>query len=253
MGTADNNRNNQTETIKHECSAKCDAHEVKSTTVTFKKDKVYEIVYFTVTHGKEKQLFEKYMPKAQPFFQKYGMKPIGMFNVIESRSEALNSTTVGIFEWPNYEAKIKLEADKKFQKVAKLRDGGFSFFKGGWFSVPENKKVTFTSDKVYEMAGATINKTEEAKNALGEYFKVSEPIKRSYGGAYPEFLVKFTPSNSEGTATYSHDMHLIVAWDTLEDNAKLFANEAFKTDAVPLMQKALKKADFVFTKFSFPE
>jgi len=222
-----------------------------SVEVTFSKDKVYEIVYFTVAKDKEKQVFEDYMPKAAPFFEKYGVKGVGMFSVIESRSEELQSTMVGIFEWPDYEAKENLESDEGFQEVAKLRDGAFTFFKGGWFATAEDKMVVFKSDKVYEMAGASFYPTEEAKASLDEYFKVSEPIKRSYGGVYPEFLVKFAPSNSNGTATYSNQMQLIVEWDNLEDNKKLFANEEFKADAIPLMEKAIEKADFVFTKFIF--
>lgn len=235
----------------HVCDSNCtnESVDVKTLEVTFSKDKVYEIVYFTIAEGKEKQVFEEYMPKAAPFFEKYGAKPIGMFSVIENQSETLKSKMVGIFEWPNYEAKERLEADKKFQKVAKLR--AFSFFKGGWFATAENKTITFRSDKVYEMTGASFYPTEEAKKSLAEYFKVSEPIKRNYGGGYPEFLVSFSPTNSNGTATYSNEMQIIVVWNSLEDNKKLFANEAFKADAMPLMKKAIEKADFVFTKFIF--
>ncbi len=236
----------------HQCTASCsDVVDLKSVDVQFNKNKVYEIVYFTITKGKEKQVFEDYMPKAAPFFEKYGVKSVGMFSVVENRSETLQSTMVGIFEWPNYESKENLESDKEFQKIAKLRDGGFSFFKGGWFATAEDKKITFKSDKVYEMVGASFYPTEEAKKSLEEYFKISEPIKRSYGGSYPEFLVQFAPSNSNGTATYSHEMQIIVEWNSLEDNKKLFANEAFKTEAIPLMKKAIEKSDFVFTKFIF--
>lgn len=237
---------------KNECTMSCTDDRVKSVKVLFKKDKVYEIVFFSVTKGKERQLFEEYMPKAAPFFEKYGVKSVAMFSVVENRSEELQSEMVGIFEWPDYKAKEKLESDKEFQKVAKLRDGTFSFFKGGWFATKENKEVTFYSNKVYELAGATLYKTEEAKKLLSEYFEVSEPIKRSYGGSYPEFVVDFRPSDSKGTATYSNDMQFIVEWDSVEDNKKLFANEDFKTKAVPLMKKAVAKADFVFTKFVFP-
>jgi len=237
---------------KNKCTTLCTEDHVESAKVLFKKDKVYEIVFFSVTEGKEKQLFEKYMPKAAPFFKKYGVKNVAMFSVVENRSDDLQSKMVGIFEWPDYEAKEKLEADINFQKVAKLRDGTFSFFKGGWFATKEDKEVTFYSNKVYEMVGADIYPTDEAKNSLSEYFKVSEPIKRSYGGVYPEFVINFIPSDSKGTATYSPEMQFIVEWETIDDNRKLFANEDFKTKAVPLMQKAVAKANFVFAKFIFP-
>ncbi len=235
------------------CATKVKSAHVKSAKVIFQKDKVYEIVFFSLTKGKEKQVFEEYLPKSAPYFEKYGVKTIGMFNVEESRSEELQSQMIGIFEWPNYEAKEKLEADKGFQKVAKLREGGFSFFKGGWFAPKEDKEVVFYSNKVYEMAGATIHPTKEAQASLGKYFEVSEPIKRNYGGTYPEFLVNLNPIDSKGTSTYSNDMQFIVEWDSIEDNTKLFADEDFKIKAAPLMMAAIAKADFVFAKFIFEE
>ncbi len=48
-------------------------------------------------------------------------------------------------------------------------------------------------------------------------------------------------------------MQFIVQWDSVEDNQKLFANEEFRTQAAPLMQEAIAKADFVFAKFIFNE
>jgi len=239
---------------KKEYSFSCHPEEeVKSAKVLFKKDKVYEIVFFSITEGKEKQIFGEYMPKAAPFFKKYGVNGVGMFNVIENRSKILQSTMVGIFEWPNYQAKENLEADKEFKKIAKLRNGSFSFFKGGWFTTKKDKEVTFYSNKVYEIVGASLFPTEEAQKTLTKYFEVSEPIKRNYGGSYPEFIVDFSPSDSKNTATYTHQMQLIVEWDNLEDNKKLFANEDFKSKALPLMKESIEKADFVFTTFIFNE
>ncbi len=237
---------------KKDCASVCADH-VKTAKVLFQKDKVYEIVFFSITEGKENQIFEKYLPNAAPYFEKYGVKTIGMFKVEESRSEVLQSQMVGIFEWSSYQAKENLEADKGFQKVAKLRDGGFSFFKGGWFATPEDKEVVFSSNKVYELAGATLHPTEEAQASIAKYFEVSEPIKRNYGGTYPEFLVNLNPTDSKGTSTYSNDMQFIVEWDSIDDNTKLFADEDFKTKAAPLMMAALAKADFVFAKYVFSE
>ena len=104
---------------KKTCAATC-TNNVKSAKVLFQKDKVYEIVFFSITKGKEKQIFEKYLPKAAPYFEKYGVKTIGMFNVKESRSEILQSEMIGIFEWDNYEAKEKLEADRGFKKSSQI-------------------------------------------------------------------------------------------------------------------------------------
>ncbi len=230
-----------------------DRHDVQSARVLFKESKVYEIVFFTLAEGMEKQVFEEYLPQAAPFFDKYGVKTIGMFSVVESRSDDLQSKMVGIFEWPDYAAKEKLESDDAFQRIATLRDGAFSFFKSGWFSTKEDRQVTFHSDKTYELAGATLHPTEEAKALIGKYFEVSEPIKRNYGGTYPEFLIEMHPTDANGTSTYSNDMQFIVQWDSVEDNQKLFANEEFRTQAAPLMQEAIAKADFVFAKFIFNE
>ena len=61
------------------------------------------------------------------------------------------------------------------------------------------------------------------------------------------------PTDANGTSTYSNAMQFIVQWDSVEDNQKLFANEEFRTQAAPLMQEAMAKADFVFAKFIFDE
>ena len=113
--------------------------------------------------------------------------------------------------------------------------------------------MTFSSNKVYELAGATLHPTKEAQANLGKYFEVSEPIKRNYGGTYPEFLVNLSPTDSKGTSTYSNAMQFIVEWDSIDDNKKLFADEDFKTKAAPLMMSAIANADFVFAEYIFQE
>ena len=101
--------------------------DVKSVDVRFQKDKVYEFVFFSVAKGKEAQLYQQYLPAAKPYFQKHGVKLLGMFSVTESKSKVLDSKMAAIFEWPNHEAKLKLEEDAGFKQVAKLREGAFSF------------------------------------------------------------------------------------------------------------------------------
>ena len=238
-------------TDAHSCASACDVTEVKTVDVQFRKDRVYEIAFFSVTEGKQAQLFEQYLPAAQPYFDEYGVKVVGMFNVTESRSDALDSQMAAIFEWPSIEAKDRLAADTGFQEVAKLREGVFSFFNAGWFAAPEDMLVTFRSDKHYELGGATLFPTEAAKAALGNYFEVSGPIKQRYGGVPPKFLVMMSPTGPASASSYSHAMQFIVEWDSVEDQAKLFANEEFKTEALPLMHAAIETMDLVFTRFVF--
>ena len=237
----------------HDCGSACAVPEVKTADVRFRKDKVYEIAFFSVTEGKEAQLFGQYLPAAQPYFDQYGAKVLGMFSVTESRSEVLDSKMAAIFEWPNIEAKQALAADAGFQEVAKLREGAFSFFNAGWFAAPEDTAVTFRSDKLYEIGGASLFRTASAKASLDEYFQVSGPIKENYGGVAPKFLVMMKPTGPESASSYTHDMQFIVEWDSVEDNAKLFADEDFKTKALPLLSAAIETMDLVFTKFVFQD
>ena len=221
--------------------------------VLFEKAKVYEIVFFTVKQGKQSQIFEKYLPAASPYVKRYGGKKLAMFRVIESRSDILRSKMAAIFEWPSYEAKKKLEADEQFKKIAELRQGAFAFFKAGWFAVKEDTPVAFHSDKIYEIGGATLKPTEEARKTLGEYFRISEPIKKSYGGTYPKFLAMFAPTGPKSASTYTNGMQFIVEWDSLADNKRLFADEQFKTQAAPMLKQALVRMDLVLTKILFPK
>ena len=233
------------------CSAEKPAPKVQIKKVTFKKDKVYEIAFFSVTKGKEAVLFEQYMPAAQPFFKKYGVEVVGMFGVTETSSKVLDAQKVAIFQWPNIEAKSKLMSDPGFQEVAKLREGAFSFFKAGWFAAPEDTEISFRSDKHYEIGGATLFKGLEAQANLGKYFEISGPIKKNYGGVEPKFLVMMSPTGTKEDSSYTHAMQFIVEWDSLEDKTKLFADEDFKLKALPLLHKAVETMDLVFAKFAF--
>lgn len=237
-----------------DCSETCAiTHDVKTQTVLFKKGKVYELAFADVKPEKMDQLNNQYFPKAMPFMLKYGAKMIGGFGVVKNESKMLPGNMVAIFEWPSADARLKLLADKEFQKIVHLRDEALNIVNLGYFEVGESKAVTFRSDKVYEFGNADLKHGKQAQEDLKKYFEVSEPIKRSYGGVYPEFLVNFSNIDSKGQATFQPHMQFIVEWNSLEDNAKLFANQDFKTKAVPIMMRAISKADFVFTKFAFPE
>ncbi len=235
----------------HVCDTKCEDHSLKMQTVSFKKGKVYELAFADIRPEKMDQLNSEYFPKAMPLMAKYGAKMIGGFGVVKNESSLLPSNMVAIFEWPTVEARLKLLADAEFKKIVYLRDEALKEVNLGYFEVAESKDITFRSDKVYEFGSADLNTDKKSKASLQKYFEVSEPIKRNYGGTYPEFILNLSAVDSKDQATYVPHMQFIVEWDSLEDNEKLFANVDFDTKAKPLLMKAISKADFVFTKFSF--
>lgn len=239
--------------IDQECEKSCKKHSHKTAIVQFKQGKVYELAFADIIPEKMSQLNEEYFPKAMPFMVKYGAKMIGGFSVVQNESEQFKSNMVAIFEWPNIEARLNLLKDKEFKKIVHLRDQALRSIQLGYFEVEEDKTIEFKSNKVYEFGAANLFQTKEAKKNLDQYFQVSEPIKQSYGGMYPKFIVNFSNVDSKNQATYQPQMQFIVEWDSLEDKAKLFSNKEFNTKAKPLMMKAVAKADYIYGAFNFPK
>jgi uncharacterized protein (DUF1330 family) len=235
----------------HKCNGPCADHGYKTQALSFKKGKVYELAFADVIPSKMDQLNNAYFPKALVLAAKYGGKMLGGFGVVKNESALLPSNMVAIFEWPSTEARLKLLKDAEFKKIVPIRDAALKKINLGYFTVAEDKVVQFRSDKVYEFGSVDMKAGDEAQMHLKKYFEVSEPIKRNYGGQYPEFVLNLISIDSNGQGTFKPHMQFIVEWDSLEDNAKLFANEAFRTKAAPLMMQAIQSADFVFTKFSF--
>ena len=231
------------------CDAMCKNDHVKTQAVLFEKGKIYEIAYAEVIPEKAKQLNTLYFPKALKFAAKYGGKLTASFMVVKNESKNFPAQMIAIFEWPNPEARLSLLADKGFKKITYLRDEAISNIQLGYFEVSESKAITFRSDKVYEFGAADLVK--DGFKTLKKYNEIAEPIKRSYGGAYPEFILSFDRAESKGQATYIPQMQFVVEWDSLEDNKKLFANNDFQTKAAPVLMSAIQKFDAVFTKFSF--
>jgi uncharacterized protein (DUF1330 family) len=230
-----------------------ESHDVKTQAVLFKKGKVYELAFADIKPDKMEQLNTQYFPKALELAAQYGGKMLGGFGVVKNKSTSLPGNMVAIFEWPNAEARLKFLKNKQFKKIAPIRDEAINTMNLGYFEVSQDKIVTFRSDKVYEFGGVDLKAGEQAQASIKKYFEVSEPIKRNYGGTYPEFVLRLITTDSKGQATYKPQMQFIIEWDSVEDNEKLFANKEFKTKAAPLMMNAVAKADFVFTKFSFQE
>ncbi len=194
IGYSQNNKNDiaMNNNKQHDYTANF-SHDIKAQTVLFKKGKVYELAYVDVQPEKMNQLNTQYFPKAMPFIIKYGAKMIGGFEVVKNESDMLPSNMVAIFEWPNAQARLDLLADKEFQKIVHLRDEALNTVNLGYFGVTEDKAITFRSDKVYEFGSANLKPGDQAQKDLKNYFEISEPIKRSYGGGYPEFIINCLP------------------------------------------------------------
>ncbi|AUP79453.1 hypothetical protein [Flavivirga eckloniae] len=235
---------------KKDCSKTCTYSE-KVTEVTFKKNKVYEFAYATIIPEEATSLNE-YFEKATKIAAEYAGKPFISFSVVKSESEKFNVNLVGIFEWDSPQSRLDFLKDKRYKKIVPLRDaaiqGDMHF---GWFKVKEDTQIAFNANKVYEIG--TANLVENGGKILQEYNKIAEPIKRSYGGDYPEFKAMFQSIDSKGQATFEPQMQFIVEWRSLEDKEKLFSNEDFKTKALPILLKAIDTFEPVFAKINIQQ
>ena len=85
-----------------------------------------------------------------------------------------------------HKSRLNLLADKDYQKIIPLRNAAIQDeMQFGWFNVKADTPIEFRSDKIYEIG--TANLVKDGGKILQEYNQIAEPIKRSYGGDYPEF------------------------------------------------------------------
>ncbi len=215
--------------------------------VTFQSDKFYEFAYANVNPKKVESLRE-YIKRVIPLAAMYGGKPFASFSVVRSESDKFQVNTVAIFEWDSPQSRLNLLEDKDYLKIKYLRDIAIQTeMQFGWFRVNADTPIEFNPQKIYEIG--TANLVKDGGKTLQVYNQIAEPIKRSYGGDYPEFKIVFQSiEDSKGQATFSPHMQFIVEWRSLEDKDKLFANEEFKTKAVPVLMKAIDTFEPVFTK-----
>ncbi len=216
----------------------------KFQTINFKKDKVYEIVYFTVKPGKQKQLDEEYFPVSMPIVAEYGGKMNAMFVVTDIVKGDLEGHMVGIFEWPSLDIKNKMHEDPRFKKVAPIMQDAMSYFKTGFYEIENDTDITFSNRKSYEFFGAWIKSDE----ILKEYFKVTGPIKKNYGRSEPKFKLALKPAKGQGFFAYAPDMSGIVEWDKGEDYYALTNSKEFKAQAEGLLNDSIKEMNLVQTK-----
>ncbi len=214
--------------------------------ITFKAGKVYEITSFTIKEGKQEQLNKEYFPRVMPLVAEYGGVSLGMFRVTRKIAGEIEGQMLAVFEWPSLAVKSKFHDDSRFLEISPLRDDALSYFKPGFYEVGKEVTVTFKDNKTYEFFGAWL--APESDETLKQYFAVSEPIKRSYGRPYPEIMVILSPAKGQGADAYAPHMMGIVEWDKGEDYFVLASNEKFKTEAAPLLGKAVAKLDMVQTQ-----
>lgn len=223
---------------------------VKQTKVLFKVGKVIEIAYATVEGGKEAYLNTEYFSKILPIAAKYEGKMLGSLQVTAVVDGEVSPQMIAIFEWPNIEARDKLLADKKAQKLFPIRDAVLTSIKLAYFTVDEDVLVTFREDKTYEFFNAWL--TPEAEKLLPEYFQKSENVKKKYGP--PSFVASLKPLKGLPAADYLLQPHMtgIVEWNNTNAYYGLIADPEFKKVA-PLLIKSLTRIDGIHAKFNFPQ
>ncbi|WP_128755289.1 hypothetical protein [Aquimarina sediminis] len=223
---------------------------VREANILFKAGKVIEIAYATVEGGKNAQLNKEYFSKILPIAAKYEGKMLGSLQVTAVVDGEVVPQMIAIFEWPNIEARDKLLADKKAQKLFPTRDAILTSIKLAYFTVDEDVSVTFREDKTYEFFNAWL--TPEAEKLLPKYFQKSENVKKKYGP--PSFVASLKPLKGLPGADYLLQPHMagIVEWNNTNAYYGLIADPEFKKVA-PLLMKSLSRIDGIHAKFNFPQ
>jgi len=223
---------------------------VKSTNISFKAGKVIEIAYATVEGGKEEKLGKDYFSKILPIAAKYGGKMLGSLRVTAVVDGEVAPQMIAIFEWPNIEARDKLLADRKAQKLFPIRDAILTSIKLAYFTVEKDVAVTFREDKTYEFFNAWL--TPEAGKLLPEYFKKSDAPKKKYGPI--TFVVSLKPIAGLPAADYLLQPHMagIVEWNNTTAYYGLMADPEFKK-VVPLLERSVTRLDGIHAKFNFAQ
>ncbi|WP_299245624.1 DUF1330 domain-containing protein [uncultured Aquimarina sp.] len=222
----------------------------KSLNVVLKKDKVYEIAYANIIKNKQEVLFKQYFPKAGPIISEYGGKNIASFNVTDLKDGGIleKPTMLVLFEWPSIQVYEKTIADPRLKELFPLRNSAFKDFGQSFVTVKEDTSITFKADKSYEFFLAWLK--PNGQKSLGEYFKVSAPIKKTYGKPEPVFKANLSPiSNAPKSKTVLNpQMAGIVEWDNLSDFDEMVNNPEFKAKAKPLFDKAIQRIEMIHGK-----
>jgi|GEM_PF-3919815 len=217
----------------------------KSNTIKFDSQKIYEIVYFTVGEGKQKQLDEEYFPVSMPIAAEYGGFLKGMFKVEDTHRGALEGEMVGIFEWKDMSAYEAMHKDERFLKVVPILQDSIAYFKTGFFSPAETTKVEFSNQKSYEFFGAWI----KSKEKLNEYFQESTPLRASYGRPAPKFVLSLGAVEGQNPEkNIVPHMAGIVEWSKSEDYVAYTTHKDFLEKSSGLFEEAVEMINVVNAK-----
>ncbi len=215
--------------------------------VLLDKEKVYEVAYASVIPDKMQQLVEDYFPDAGSIVSNYGGKSLASFTVVDLKKGGLidKPDMLVLFEWPSIEQYKKAMKDKRLRKIMPIRNAAFSQFGQAFFKVGESTTVTFHQDKSYEFFFAWLK--PDGQKPLGEYFQISDPIKKSYGRPEPIFKANLSPVENapkEKSVLVPH-MGGIVEWDSYKDPDVLSANADFVRKAIPKFELAVERIEMI--------
>ena len=199
--------------------------EAKTQEVIFKKNKLIEVAFISVAEGKEKQLNEGYFPKVFPIAQEYGLKPLAKIKVDYTYSEFVKPQIIGFFEWESEEKHAAFLKDPRFLKIKHIRDEALSGLRLGYFTVPQDTQVTFSSDQMVEIYAMWMNPKEAHR--MQTYFKNVTPLITGKGNKYDvKFPLSLTPT-AYGNDTYKPQAFGVAFWKSKESNDHFFGSEAY--------------------------
>ncbi|OUR95768.1 hypothetical protein A9Q84_14800 [Halobacteriovorax marinus] len=227
-----------------------DEGELKKAIINLKKGKVYELTYASLKKGGMKVLKNKYFPKAMPIVGEYGGKMLGMFKVVANTGGKMKTPQViALFEWESIKQMKNLHNDSRMGPLGKIRDGQIIFFRQSYYSVKQDKEITFRSDKTYEFFNAWLRPNEQ--DSLDKYFVVSLDAKKRHGP--PIFRASLSPfkTSLQGKHILKPHMAGIVEWPDTQTYYDLIKDEEFATKAQPLLDRAVYRLDMLHTKFVF--
>jgi hypothetical protein len=218
--------------------------------VRFSKDRLYELIFVSVTESEELDPKPADLRRADEGLQAWGARRVGSFRVLASRSQDLEAQWVHLVEWPSSEARL-LAQDEELHLAPQVA-GLLSSHRRGTFQATEDGEVYFRSDKAYEFSGLTLHAGVAARASLHRYHQILTPIQQSYGGGYPRTILDLHPAGLNHLGSYHHARQALIEWDSVDDQDKLLANSDFQNRALPYRQRAIQSSDSVITKFVLP-
>ena len=153
-------------------SATAQATEVQA--VSIQADTMVEFGFFTIQAGREQELGERYFSKVMPIAAEYGMRPLAMLSIGQTEYGDDLSQTLGLWEWPSLEAKESFEQDRRYKRLAPIRDSMLDNLQLIYTRPTVDVALSLQDDRLYEFAGMWISDTHAEH--LGQYFASAGPF-----------------------------------------------------------------------------